>query len=60
MNVKDIKVTLNSDYLDNESIQRLWISEIEYWKKNSFRKRRLFRERFAKLNEKRWTYDDAC
>ena len=34
---KDIKVTLNSDYLDNESIQRLWmnilrISEMNYKK----------------------------
>ena len=46
---KDIKVTLNSDYLDNESIQRLWISN-EYWK-NSL-KDELFRREFAKLNEK--------
>ena len=42
-------MTLNSDYLDNESIQRLWISN-EYWK-NSL-KDELFRREFAKLNEK--------
>ena len=44
----DIKVNLCMDYLDNESIQRLWLSNI-YWR-NSL-KDELLRKGFAKLNE---------
>ena len=45
---KNIKVTLNMDYLDDQSIQNLWRTN-KYWK-NSL-KDELLRKGFAKLNE---------
>ncbi len=45
---KDIKITLNMDYLDNESIQQLWASNA-YWEKSL--KDELMRKGLAKLNE---------
>ena len=45
---KDIKITLNMDYLDNESIQQLWASNV-YWRKSL--KDELMRKGLAKLNE---------
>ena len=45
---KDIKITLNMDYLDNESIQQLWASNV-CWEKSL--KNELMRKGLAKLNE---------
>ena len=47
-NRDNIKVTLNMDYLDDQSIQNLWRTN-KYWK-NSL-KDELLRKGFAKLNE---------
>ena len=47
---KDIKVSLNMDNLDRESIHKLWLTN-KYWR-NSL-KDELIRKGFAKLNEEK-------